>query len=223
MKGLVFTLRPRNRYLTKEKEHRSFKSLLILFRRYGSTVYFTSLFAIGMFAGSISARNAGAELLNNLDFLFTTNLESRLAQPVFSTFSASFASGFIFLLYIFLCGLAPWGMVLTPVAALFKGFGTGLSAGYLIITYGFKGVGFYLLVILGGTFISSFALVIESIQAHYFSCKMFRLIFSGDDGVLAVRGLVRKYLFRSLYMLILTACGSLVDMMLWRGFSGLFF
>ena len=67
-------------------------------------------------------------------------------------FVACFASDFIFLAVVFLLGLAPWGIPFLPFVSAFKGFGTGLTAAYLIITYSLKGAGFYLLVVLPGTF-----------------------------------------------------------------------
>jgi hypothetical protein len=74
--------------------------------------------------------------------LFTTNLDARLGQNAVSTFCACFASDFIFLTVVFLLGLAPWGIPFLPFISAFKGFGTGLTAAYLIITYSLKGAGF---------------------------------------------------------------------------------
>lgn len=223
MKGFVFSFTPGRERSKKPRSIRKFTDITQIVRRYGSVMLFTLMFAAGMLLGSITAGDAAPQLLNDLDFLFTTNLNSRLSQPMFATFAASFASNFIFLLFVFLCGLAPWGMVAMPFAPAFKGFGTGLSAGYLFITYGFKGVGFYLLVILGGTFLFCFALIIQCVQAHYLSCKLSRNIFAGSDSVQPISVFVRSYLLRSLYMLLLTAAAALVDMMLWKAFSHLFF
>lgn len=226
MKGFVFSLSHRRRRsyrVHKKRQSVNLSGLPQFFRRYGTVVFFTFMFASGMLMGSLSAAGAEREVLNKLDFLFTTNLSERLNQPAFSTFAASFASGFIFLLYVFLCGLSPWGGALVWVSPAFKGFGTGLSAGYLFITYGFKGVGFYLLVVLGGTFLFSFGLIIECIQAQHLSVKIAKYIFAYKENVQPVTTAVRNYMFRSLYILVLTAVAALADMLLWTVFSGLFF
>ena len=221
MRGFVFSFTRRRRYFpTKVKNAAQLPTVV---QRYWAAMLFTFVFAGGMLMGSLSAKNADESFLDKMDFLFTTNLNVRLQQPVFSTFAASFASDFIFLFFVVLCGLAPWGMVAVLIAPAFKGFGTGLSAGYLFITYGFKGVGFYLLVMLGGTFIFTFALIIQSVQAQSLSCKIAKFLFSKNAETSAAPVFVRGYLIRSLYLLILTAAAALVDMMLWTAFSGLFF
>ena len=222
MRGFVFSFSRRRRKVPSHN-NKGISKLPRIFHRNMAVILFTFMFAAGMLMGSLSARNADSSFLDKMDFLFTTNLSVRLQQPVFSTFAASFASNFLFLFFVFLCGLAPWGMIALSFAPAFKGFGTGLSAGYLFITYGFKGVGFYLLVILGGTFVFSFALIMECVQAHSISCTIAKAVFSVSQDNNAVCHYVRNYLVRSLYFLILTAAASLADMMLWTAFSGLFF
>lgn len=222
MRGFVFTLKPVRRK-AQRNFIRGFSDVSSVLRRYGTVIYFTFIFALGTLAGSIYAGRAGESFLQKLDFLFTTNLEERLNQPIFSTFSASFASDFIFLLFVFLCALAPWGALVLFIAPAFKGFGTGLSAGYLFITYGFKGIGFYLLVILGGTFLFSFALIIQCVQSHFLSCKIAKSVFKGADSEYPLPFFLRNFLFRSLYSLVLTAAAAILDMLLWTAFSGMFF
>lgn len=222
MRGFVLHIKRRHRLPARRVDFRV-THLTRQIRRYSVAIFFTFMFAGGMLLGTLSAKSADETILTRLDFLFTTNLSSRLEQSVISTFSASLASNFVFLIFVFLCGLAPWGMGLVFVAPAFKGFGTGLSAGYLFITYGFKGVGFYLLVILGGTFLFSFALIIECIQAHLLSVKIAKCVFTSKIDDSPVSTLVRAYLYRSLYVLILTTGAALLDMLLWTAFSGMFF
>ncbi len=222
MRGFVFSLSRRKNY-PKRSSRFNLRELPQAVHRYGTTLFFTFVFAAGMLVGSLSAKEADASLLLNLDFLFTTNLSQRLQQPVFSTFAASFASNFIFLFFVFLCGLAPWGVGFMWISPGFKGFGTGLSAGYLLVTYGIKGIGFYLVVMLVGTFLFSFALIIECIHAHYLSCKVARSIFGGSENVQPLSAYTKSFMLRSLYMLLLSAVASVVDMLFWTVFSGLFF
>lgn len=222
MRGIVFSL-PRRVKKQRVYNKRSVTQMSVAVKRYGTAIFFTFVYACGLLMGSLYAKNAPASLLEDLNFLFTTNLSARMEQPVFATFATSFASNFLFLVVVFLCGLAPWGMVAAFLSPAFKGFGVGISAGYLFVTYGFRGVGFYLLVILTGTFIFSFALILECIQAHYLSCKLARFVFTSAENVQPVSVYVRSFLLRSLYMLILTAVAALADMLLWTAFSGLFF
>ena len=123
MKSLVFSFK-------KAKSGRrglrriTLSDLQYFFRRYGLRVMFTSVLLVGLVAGSICAQNSGENLLKSLDFLFTTNLDARLAQNAAGTFCACFASDFIFLFSVFLLGLTPWGVFVMPFVVLFKGFGT---------------------------------------------------------------------------------------------------
>lgn len=222
MRGFVFRFTPVRKRVRHNFRTRVSRAGDIL-NRYGAVIFFTFIFGLGTLAGSICASRADVSLLQKLDFLFTTNLEERFNQSVFATFSASFASNFVFLIFLFLCALAPWGCLLIPFALVFKGFGTGLSAGYLFITYGFKGIGFYLLVMLGGTFVFCFALIIECIQANLLSRKIAGCIFRSDDTDTSLTVLVKRFMLRSLYVLIISALASVIDMLLWTAFSGLFF
>jgi len=222
MRGFVFRLKP-----IRKRNFPDITKRISRFRdvshRYGAVIFFTCVFALGTLAGSISAGRADSTLLSRLDFLFTTNLSERLTQPFLSAFSASFASNFLFLAFVFLCALAPWGCAFIFLAPAFKGFGTGLSAGYLFITYGFKGICFYLLVMLGGTFLFCFALIIECLQSHFLSCKIAGYVFRGALSDTPVNVYVRRFLIRSLYALIISALAAIIDMLLWIAFSGLFF
>lgn len=222
MKGFVLHLKRRHN-LPSRRASCKITGFSNQIRRYSVAVFFAFVFAGGMLMGTLSAKSADESTLTRLDFLFATNLSSRLEQSVISTFSASFASDFLFLLFVFLCGLAPWGICFVFIAPAFKGFGTGLSAGYLFITHGFKGVGFYLLVILGGTFLFSFALIIQCIQAHLLSAKIAKCVFTSKNPDISVNLLVKTYLYRSFCALVMTTGAALLDMLLWTAFSGLFF
>lgn len=222
MKGIVFTFARRHRpnLISGQRGYTPFGAFI---KRYGATTLFVLMYAGGLLFGSLSARSADTQLLDGMNFLFTTNLSARMGQPAFSTFATSFASDFLFMLFVFLCGLSPWGMAAIFLAPVFKGFGVGLSAGYLFITYGLKGVGFYLLVILAGTFIFSFALIIECIQANCLSLRIAKTIFLSRENVQPVSAYVHRFLFHSFYMLLLTTVAAFADMLLWTWFSGVFF
>jgi len=222
MRGFVFALKPGHRRV----KHGVFAGLFRFsdtFKKYGILIFYISVFAIGTLGGSLCAAKADSSFLEKMDFLFTTNIDVRLNQPVLSTFAASFASNFIFILFVFLCSFAPWGCLVIFAAPAFKGFGTGLSAGYLFVSYGLKGIGFYLLVILGGTFLFCFALIICCLQSHTMSLRISKLIFRSQDSDTALTDYVGRFLMRSLYILVLSAVASVADMLLWTAFSDLFF
>ena len=149
-------------------------------------------------------------------------LDARLGQNAVSTFCACFASDFIFLTVVFLLGLAPWGIPFLPFVSAFKGFGTGLTAAYLIITYSLKGAGFYLLVVLPGTFLFCLALVKLSAYAFEISKQMFFSLIGHSHQTNSLKNEVIDFCSRSVSALIMTFCSTLLDTALWCLFSGAF-
>jgi len=121
--------------------------ILQIFRQQFLLVFLGLFLIAGLILGVIFIRNADYSLLKTLDFVFFSNVKARSALPVLSIFVASLASSFLFLLFCFLCGLSIWGAYCVPLAPLFRGFGMGITAGYLYAAYGFQGFLFHLAVI----------------------------------------------------------------------------
>ncbi len=183
---------------------------------------FTFLLFLGLVFGSFYASNADADFLESLDFLFSTNLDSRLSQGMAEIFCACFASDFLFLSTVFLLGLAPWGIPFMALVTAFKGFGTGLTAGYLFITYSLSGAGFYLLVLLPGTFTFCLALVVLLSSAFSFSKQTFLTLLSRTAPQNSMRRDLTVYSSRAVSALIMTFFSALLDAVLWTLFSGTF-
>ena len=117
--------------------------ILQIFRQQFLLVFLGLFLIAGLILGVIFIRNADYSLLKTLDFVFFSNVKARSALPVLSIFVASLASSFLFLLFCFLCGLSIWGAYCVPLAPLFRGFGMGITAGYLYAAYGFQGFLFH--------------------------------------------------------------------------------
>lgn len=221
MKGIVFS------FSRARKPQNPFKRLSVpdfryIFKRYGVTIVFVLLILTGMVLGAMYARGADSQTLNSLDFLFTTNLDARLSQGALGTFCACFASDFIFLISVYLFGTAPWGLPFELLTVLFKGFGIGITAAYLYISHGIGGVGFYLLVLLPGTFLFCLSLALFSTQAFEFSKRMFVLTVGKTTPVSTARDGLIRLSSRFLTALILTFAASLLDTLLWTLFAGAF-
>lgn len=221
MKSVVFSFKGSS---FASPRFKGFRNLDIKYfcRRYLKHIIFVMLLLVGLAVGAIFARNADKQLMNSLDFLFTTNISARLEQDAFGIFCACFASDFIFLLTIFLLGTAPWGIPVMPFIILFKGFGTGITAGYLISLHELAGVGFYLLILLPGTFLFCFALVLMSVNSLDFSTKMFRLVIGKVNQTTVLRVPLKVFLSKSMSALIMTFCAAIIDTALWVLFSGAF-
>ncbi len=193
-----------------------------IFRRYGITLIFVLLILAGMVLGALYSRSADTKALESLDFLFTTNLGSRLSQSAIGTFCACFASDFIFLVCAFLFGTAPWGLPFEFASVMFKGFGIGVTAAYLYISHGLSGVGFYLLVLLPGTFLFCMALAVFSASAFEFSKRMFVMTACRAVPLSSAREGLLRLGSKFLTALIFTFAASLLDTLLWSMFAGAF-
>ncbi len=190
-------------------------------RRNGSFVMFCFVLFGGIVWGAVSSRNAGMDTLKKLDFIFQTNFELRCSQGMAAAFVSSFASAALFMLVILLLGLSLWGGFLAAALPFFKGYGYGLSVGYLYGAYGFRGVLYNLLVILPGTFISSAVIAAAALNALRSSVKSAACLFRApvrDDP----KEQLKRYLIKMLRLSLLCLAASIVDVLCAFCFSWIF-
>ena len=130
----------------------------------------------GMMIGSKSVNTITDEDLKKLNFLFITNFKERNFQSNYMIFVSSFSSIFLFTILIILTSLSIMGFIFIPIIIFFRGMGLGITAGYLYALYGLKGIGYHLLILLPGIFISSLAIIIISVRGIYFSNKLLKKV-----------------------------------------------
>ena len=214
MKGIVLSLGlPRKRRLP---------DIRFILKRHGITLLLASLLLAGLVLGVVYSRCADKTTLHSLDFLFTTNLDARLSQGVIGIFCACFASDFLFLLGVYLLGAAAWGIPFIAALLCFKGFGTGVTAGWLCVTHGLSGAGFYLLVLLPGTFIFCAVLIGFSVRAFAFSKLVFRYSLSRQTPAETLRDELLRFSSRFISALIITCAAAMLDTLLWTLFAATF-
>lgn len=223
MKAVFFSLNRRNRvkpkFLNNSRRLKDF-DLKFFLKKYGVAVFLTTVFIFGMIFGSVFAQSADEKLYNGLDFLFTTNLQARLSQGFLETFCACFASNFIFTALVFLLGITPWGIPLIPLICAFKGFGAGLSGGFLVENFGLSGFFFYFVVLLPGTFVFCMALVCIGNLAIYNSKKIFLMLFVNSENNL--KSPMKVYLQRAVTFLTVALGCAILDTILWCMLAPLF-
>ena len=220
MKSIVFSFK--KRYFFRRPKGISPSDVRFFIRRYSVVLIFVSAFLTGLVFGSIYASKADKQMLDSLDFLFTTNLDARLGQNAVSTFCACFASDFIFLFSVFLLGLTPWGIPVLPFIVFLKGFGTGITAGYLFSVHSLKGIVFYLFVLLPGTFLFCLALILFSSAAFTASGNMFWQIIADKKMGGSSHRYISDFLSRGVSCLILAFLSAVFDAALWGVFAGNF-
>lgn len=175
----------------------------------------------GIVYGAISGRAADSGLMQRLDFIFQTNFELRCHQGLWAAFVASFASSVLFLTVIFLLGLSLWGGFFAVLVPFFKGYGYGLSVGFLYGAYGLQGICYNLLVILPGMFLSSAVIAAAALTAYKNSLQMvfglFRSPMTADW-----REMLKHYCRKMMRMLLLCTAAAAVDMLCALCFSWIF-
>lgn len=222
MRGKVFSLKTSAFSVNKADIHRIFSQLRYILKRYGILILFYGLLFSGLVCGALYAGNSDLSFMNSLDFLFSTNLEARLAHNPLQTFCACFTSDFIFLLSVFLLGFCPWGVPFIPMVLFFKGFGTGLTAAYLFMQYALKGAGFYLLVILPGTFLFCIGLVMVSVYSLGYSKRLFHTVINRNNPEPPMLSGTLSYCSRGMTYFILTFFSAILDTVLWSLLAGTF-
>lgn len=222
MKAIFLSLNKLKPNFNSNYRHYNNFSLKVFLKKYGTVAFFAVSFLIGMLLGAIYAKGASESLYKGLDFLFTTNLNARLTQDFFETFSACFASDFVFMATVFLLGVTPWGIPFIPLVCAFKGFGTGLSGGFLVESHSLWGFFFYLVVLLPGVFVFCLVLLTQSNLAFYNSKKIFITLFTDNQNQIIPRATMLHYLQRSLTLLIISFGSAILDTLLWCLLSPLF-
>ncbi len=213
--NVVFVRHRRRRHIASSR-HRG-KELLNAARENWRMVLLALILLSGLVLGAIYARTAGFQALDRLDFIFAGNFRARKTEPYLSIFAASFASSFLFVFACFLCGLSMWGIVFVPAVLIFRGFGLGLTSGYLYAAYGWKGILYNLSVILPGAFFCCLAILMAALEAMRFS----RLIASGS-GNASARGGLKNYAGRFGVILLIACFAAGIDLLLSICFGWMF-
>lgn len=217
MKGITLALNKRPR---KARKARKTVDVKYIARRYGAVIFFSLMLLCGLVFGCVLSGKMSDTTLKRLDILFTTNLPQRLSDGALGAFCASFGSDFLFLFAAFLLGLSLWGAAVIPLVAVFKGFGVGISAGYLISSYGLKGAVFYFTLLLPGIILFCVALVNQLASSYNIYVKMLTVLLKRNR--YGFRDAFRLYLAQSLYCLLLAFGAAVIDVLLWCVFAGLF-
>lgn len=180
-------------------------------------VLLSIIFLAGMSVGAFYARNADAQALQRLDFLFAGNFKARVTDSYFSIFAASFASAFLFIFACFLCGMSIWGLLLIPFIPFFRGFGLGLTSGFLYSSYSWMGILFNLVVILPGALVCCLSVIFAAREGIGFS----RLLMSCGSKTIN-RTKFKLYILHFGVALGIACLAALVDLLLSACFGGLF-
>lgn len=223
MKSIVVAV-PQSKNTHKYKRYSPFRSnLKCYFQRYGMLTLFIVILFSGMIFGAIKAGMASTEILNKIDTMFSRFLNLRSNQTPAVTFMNSFTISFVFMAVLYFSSLSPLGIFFIPTVMFFRGFEYGLSSGFLCVTYGIKGLAYYITVILSGAFISSLALIYSSQYCIDFSVSLLFSVFEkGTSDGMGLKSKLGEMTLNCAYMIILIIFSSLLDTGLYYLIGGLF-
>ena len=144
-------------------------------------------------------------------------LKKELQVAIWKYLRPHFYHFLFFSLLIEFVTLSFFGALLIPVLIAFKGLGIGMTAGYLYLIYGLKGIAFYILILLPGIFVSSIGLIIFAAESFKFSCKFAKKIFPKSDGI-SIWNEFKNYIHKIGCAFVILLFSSLLDV----GFMAMF-
>ena len=185
-----------------------------------SRIYFLLvMFSAGIIIGALNINNGNAfvDELNNIIDSFKV---LRAGQGITGIFINSFLINFAFLIAELFFAFSLIGYPLILWIPFLKGLGIGAFSGYLYSEFGFSGFGYCLLIIFPGAIVSGFALLnacndaCEYSKNSYYKSILSKGVFEKDE--------TKIMLIRQLVFIAVTAVSSIIDSLVYLGFSRFF-
>lgn len=196
---------------------------LIKFLKTRKTIIFLFLcLIISMIAGSVSVSSLNMDYIYKLNFLFLSDFKEKLSETNLQIFYSSLAASGLFAVFLELSAFSCLGAFFVPLLISFKGFSLGLTAGYLYLIYGLKGIAFYILILLPGIFVSCVAITFFAANCMKFSFKTAKTIFTAKTADENIQESLKNHFRKSGYYLILLVMSSGLDVCFMIMFSRFF-
>ena len=152
-------------------------SLKCFLQRYGMITMLIAILFFGLIMGAIRIGMTSSDALSRINAILSNFLNPNVSQTPAETFMKSFTFSFVFILLLYAFSISPTGLLFIPAVLFFRGLGYGLISGVLCVSYGLKGLAYYITVILPGAFLSSMALLYLAQYCMDFSASVLFLIF----------------------------------------------
>ena len=205
--------------MTRRQPGRMSRSLFSLLRDHGKMLIFCLLFAAGVVMGTLLVWSVQSSILDYLGQIAGSFLDNRLGQTAMNTFLSSFYASLIFLVLLFFLGFCAVSAPLILAVPIFKGLGLGFSIGHFIMNYGTQGILFSLVILLPPALVQAFAVCLGCKEAFDLSTMLLSAITS-ESGRGGMSERSRQYCKRFFVLVVLAACGALLDVILATVLSG---
>ncbi len=187
--------------------------------KYNSMIILSALFIAGLIAGAMIIRQNDSYIMGKLDEIFISFHSTRAAQTMPETFANSILVNLSFLISAFFFGMSCIGLPFVCIIPILRGLAIGLSSGYLYMSFGLQGIGFFTLTILPGAVIAVTMLLISCNESLKTSVDLFRMLVNNGGGD---SKLIKRYLSVYIIIISLTLLSGVIDMLAVKLFSALF-
>lgn len=212
MKSMIVSVSQQN----TEDEYKPYSPMLSSFKcflqRYGMISMLIVILFLGLIMGAVRIGMTGSNALSRINDIIFKFLNLNSSQTPAASFVRSFSFSFAFIGLLYFVSISPTGLFFIPAVLFFRGFGYGLISGILCVSFGLKGLAYYITVILPGAFLSSMALLYLAQYCMDFSVSVLFLIFGrGTENNIGLRPKLGEMTLNCTYMIIVTVFASLID------------
>lgn len=177
------------------------------------------LFLTGMVYGVLMLR--GGSLFELLHSYSVNYLATIRENTLFQNFFSLFSSAFFYLLGAYLLGFSAIGQPFILLLPFFRGLGLGAFMGYFYVTYGLRGIGCCLLVVLPAALVALLALIIGCRESLRLSILLFSGFRSGKSASLG-RNTLKLYHLKFLILIVFALISAILGTVCILLFAGLF-
>lgn len=177
-------------------------------------------FLLCMCYGSFLISRIDTQAADLLAFLTKEYLASRTAQSLLETFLSSALSSFSYLAALFLLGFFAIGQPLIFLVPIFRGFGLGITMGYLYSHYGISALGYCAVLIVPVSVFVALILINSAKDSLQMANLLLLPALKENRPVLTSEGL-KIYLLKYLIYGLMTLGACVLDALLNFLFSGL--
>lgn len=172
---------------------------------------------VGAWAISLSEANAFFGIDSIINYFTTTAKD----QTFFETFLYSLLKYLPLLVFFYILGTCSFGSVFVYLAIFLQGFSVGTVSGYFYSHHELTGIGLFTLVILPGTFIYLFSLLLAGRDSIKISVNYFKLLIPNTQ-IQSFSQLFKKYSVNYGFYFFVSVFASLIDALMQSAFMRYF-
>lgn len=141
------------------------------------------LFSFGMIYGALLVKYDSSDVIEGVSIITNGYKSIQAEQPIFKTFINTFCASMLLVIVPYLCGYSAIGQIGALLLPFFHGLGLGCTLGYLYQNYGFKGIGYSMLIVIPHSVIALFAMLVACRESVKLSNLFFQSFIPCDKAI----------------------------------------